>query len=901
MTASSTNQQFEISLSSTIVSNLVVAIIVMLIFPLIRYFFPSIYSPLHYLPHKNTGPIGEIFWYIDMFKQPLSVFAQRGNLTLIFALFQNLLLLLFTFIALISALFLIPAYYTGTDQQFNSHYLTIWSKMSLQHLEEGSILVLVSIISCVLITLSVLFFYQQFVLVYIHFRQKTFKRVIPQNFVVMLSNLPPDVDKYDELKTMIDPISQGVMKILPIPPNSRQLTLKANKLKSISRKIIQMKYHQQKLSSQILEAKARYHLQKSSDKGQFKKETLKLIAKFNNYGKDILKEILKQKKIKKDITIDLHKLGIKADYFQVDGVYPPHLPQQIEECFIVLRRNQEPMQNAFQIEKYLNTQQKRQIKQLYLYSSDNKVEKKQKIGSYAFLICKSQQIAAEKYTTLIDTDAKRPEASIAPAVSDINWTNLSISTKSRKYRMFGFILALLVLFVVYFFVQALIMRELQKISDDWVLAIYSGICRFNCPTLTIQTLQSQVLGICGICHKVSTMLVTFLPTIVNALLMSLLPILLSFTIDILGLASKQDANELMYNILFLFLILIQGIVQIVLPTAIQPETGSFNIDQVVTFSISQFFTQLGQNLPNQTFVFINYIISKYFLFPVIGLFNFPVVIQNIIYRIVSKNALELVENLKKSTFNYPKQLAYITHMFVVGFIFAIIAPFTNIIVLFTFIMMVITDRYHVLYIAGPSPSTELTPQSTLIKSVSSNIFIGLIFMQISTFAFLLQYQGTIYLLGLIVIAVCFAGSVAYKIQFDKRYKRSLIELARGNYIDKSSLTINPASNYNGYEDNTENIKGQSRLEKTAENKNTKQNFFDKILSTFYIDLTDLPVSYTEYQSLTQISDQSVVLDTSTNKDVISNYTLNDQDVDNIAQAYSHPSIGYSIGNQLKLD
>ena len=46
-------------------------------------------------------------------------------------------------------------------------------------------------------------------------------------------------------------------------------------------------------------------------------------------------------------------------------------------------------------------------------------------------------------------------------------------------------------------------------------------------------------------------------------------------------------------------------------------------------------------------------------------------------------------------------MAYITHMFVVQFIFAIVAPFSNIVVLITYIMMVITDRHYILYMASP--------------------------------------------------------------------------------------------------------------------------------------------------------------------------------------------------------
>ena len=146
-------------MTSTITLNLTVAAIIMLLFPLLRWLFPIIYSPLHYQMHVNTGIWGELFWFVDVFLQPLSVFAQRGNMTLMFVVLQLIFLFLFIFIAILSVLILLPTYYFGHDQYRNQTYLTFWSKLSLTHLEEGSVQIFIPLLVMVLICAAVMFAY----------------------------------------------------------------------------------------------------------------------------------------------------------------------------------------------------------------------------------------------------------------------------------------------------------------------------------------------------------------------------------------------------------------------------------------------------------------------------------------------------------------------------------------------------------------------------------------------------------------------------------------------------------------------------------------------------------------------------------------------------------------------
>ncbi|CAL6046718.1 Transmembrane_domain-containing protein [Hexamita inflata] len=77
--ATTKEQQYELQLTSTLVFNAVFSLAVFIIFPIGHRLSPAIYAPQQHLHHKNTGKGGFFFWFIDVFQQPLSVFATRGN------------------------------------------------------------------------------------------------------------------------------------------------------------------------------------------------------------------------------------------------------------------------------------------------------------------------------------------------------------------------------------------------------------------------------------------------------------------------------------------------------------------------------------------------------------------------------------------------------------------------------------------------------------------------------------------------------------------------------------------------------------------------------------------------------------------------------------------------------
>ena len=126
---------YEQSMTSAIVFNVVFCLLVIVIFPLLPWLLPQIYAPQRSLPHISQTRVWRYFWFIDIFRQPLSVFSQRGNFATIYAVFQSMQLGLYLIIALLGATLLMPVYFQGTDASHNTHYLTFWSRMTIAHLE----------------------------------------------------------------------------------------------------------------------------------------------------------------------------------------------------------------------------------------------------------------------------------------------------------------------------------------------------------------------------------------------------------------------------------------------------------------------------------------------------------------------------------------------------------------------------------------------------------------------------------------------------------------------------------------------------------------------------------------------------------------------------------------------
>ena len=81
------------------------------------------------------------------------------------------------------------------------------------------------------------------------------------------------------------------------------------------------------------------------------------------------------------------------------------------------------------------------------------------------------------------------------------------------------------------------MGTLTSKQEIWMTRVFLQVCGSSCYNENAGQIDVVEEGMCGICYSLSNTIITFVPTLVNSLLMSFLPILIDFTVDILGLIS----------------------------------------------------------------------------------------------------------------------------------------------------------------------------------------------------------------------------------------------------------------------------------------------------------------------------------------------------------------------------
>lgn len=159
MSIATQEQKYELSLTTNVLMDIGIVLSVYTIFPLIRVAFPHIYAPQEFLSTERKSIPQKAFWYIHVFRQPLTVYAQRGNMATIFSVFSTMMIVLYFVLGLLSLTVLFPIYYFGTDQAWNTNYLTFWSKGTISHLPYNSLMNIVPIMIVVIFASVILVFY----------------------------------------------------------------------------------------------------------------------------------------------------------------------------------------------------------------------------------------------------------------------------------------------------------------------------------------------------------------------------------------------------------------------------------------------------------------------------------------------------------------------------------------------------------------------------------------------------------------------------------------------------------------------------------------------------------------------------------------------------------------------
>ncbi|CAL5996479.1 Transmembrane_domain-containing protein [Hexamita inflata] len=835
-----------------------------------------------------------IFWFIDVFKQPLSVYATRGNLTTIYVVFQYLILTLYAIMALISVTILIPVYYYGTDTSWNSSYLTSWSLLSIAHLENNSIMLLIPITIICVFTYYAMFIYEQFTIIYAFFRQKCMKRVIPENYVVLLQNLPIDIDTKEKLENVLSNISNGIKQIVPIPRQSQKLSQHLDKLK---RHLANLKTAQFMMDDFKANEEYRTAILNNIPQNQYVQRLIatqkaeKMQKKEMNQLKKLDNSIIKIRELYFDIVKIQVQDNIEIDHLNSIVTIPPSLPDIIMPAFDYLKDQTQMVPNVrYPSSKYLyNIQQLHIQQQQSVIQQCTKQIENHPIGRAAFLICESQSVAAEKYTTLITQNSLHPQAMLAPNSREIVWHNVATDNKKRKLALFWYYFWLIILFIAYLYGQTQLNKQLIDTSTHLYKQIFDALNFSNCVFGRIQS-----SNLCSMLDSFAHFLPTFINSFINAFLMALLPQFLKLIVKLQRYPSISQANDKLFNLNFTFLIFILGIIQVAVPNLVNRSNGVIDFTFFEDFSITSLFEDLGKNIINLQFTFITYIITNYFTSPAFSLLNIYYLLSATIYRLGLTNYLEYNVKLRFITFNFPKQLAYLAHMLVLGYIFAIVSPITNVIIFITYIMMVTIDRYVILYVRIPDVSADLSAQSNMLVNVIGAIFIGLFFMLFSTCCYFFVQQSDLSYFGIVICIASLIYAITKKISVDKAFKRALTEMTRGKYDETVGVKLNPAhidsiytedDNYlSRYDLNNEEqrkrifadipsiVKKAGRARKHGvlevssmyveeqaaplvvdEIKDIKgcvrQSVFDRLLKHVYIDLTDLPVSTIRFDDI----------------------------------------------------
>lgn len=1137
---------FETTLTATILIQLTVTIGVLFIFSLLKHVLPMVFCPFYMRRRKKSA-----IWFLDVFFQPVSRYAKCGNVAAIFILYQTMMISLFGIMSLFGLTVLIPVYVVGVDQDFNTDYRTGWSKMSLTHIEAGSFAIIVPTAVATIYTFIMMEFYDQFHVVYIYFRQRALRRSAPQNFVVMLDQLPFDIRTYGDLAKSLEHVfQQGVLRyIIPVPEHSLSLTFKYNKLI----RIIQIQHKTDRLVNyytteleaymnkvglygatlaDISDTDVRKHIQKMQSRItrsqmaliplRTKSRRLKLeilayahemnidlshligikhlpppmpanVTSFNKLttctrmtAEDIIAE---QENFDTEMSLpnvrSVPHLGInttamyvseknslsKDDEFQEKSMYEPsdkstlqpsnarnsvynsttHLPSylinlaspkssgdqrinsfigpllgigsfdSIQGTTRLVSANkqgkahsyfntghgiqdisfhdteststgntarpassygktdyvistQRPINADEQYRKQqatlgeVSTRSLRPVLTKYLLGIPKSVaevirttfpghglgridaatirsrtRQQQRahidtpIGRTAFLVFNSQIEATLCANSLLYMNATEPRVGSAPEYNQIIWGNTGYSKNFKLLMRSIFLILLLSLFVGYFVPQTYILNLVANNSEQWFNSFYVQMCRpgegpHKC-TKTVSLTKgtvSDVGGIvCYICYKTASMSITLLPVIVQVIFMALLPLVIKYLSMLAFCTSNTEKANLEYRINFLFLIFIVGIIQIMLTSTFN-EQGIIDFEQLTDLTLNGLVANIGRNFPAQIFTFINYLITKYFLFSVLTLLRIPDLLLGLIKLIVIKDPIAKRRIAYYTGFPYLKQLAYGSHMVVIGFMFAIVAPVSSVFVFIIYTVFSIVNRFNILYVYRPLSDSEMSAATDIIKYVSGDTYLGFVLMMIATIAFFIVLNEPITLVCAYFLIAIMIIAIMRKVYVDSKFKRAMMSMHLSDWGTKTMCKINPyrvkrepieaddgivtygeekrienlldtnvANHLDGYKSDIANMEvvDQTRqrlarifVERMRVRPNINMNHLQRNeITDASLNLAEPPVSYMRRTSVIYEDFQCEIA----NDLSIENHELTDDEVRAIAAMYTHPALALS--------
>eukprot|EP00768_Dysnectes_brevis_P004833 gnl/Dysnectes_brevis/3501_a4444_666.p1 GENE.gnl/Dysnectes_brevis/3501_a4444_666~~gnl/Dysnectes_brevis/3501_a4444_666.p1 ORF type:complete len:883 (+),score=130.95 gnl/Dysnectes_brevis/3501_a4444_666:388-2649(+) len=728
-----------------------------------------------------------------------------------------------------------------------------------------------------LFTYIVIQFYRQFHILYVLFRQKTLKRTAPQNYTVLLETLPPHINTRRQLLDVLHKAYRGeaIKKVLVVPPNTTKLTLSYWKLRYWIKK-----FQKQSRFIQRIENKIAAH-------------PVRLMMWIHTTRLSLV--LSKHRKLGQKIERNRHTVVVAARaggdiLTELDGVsLPPELPEAVtvfQTVFSLPPDIDVPTPLALSPPAHPGDAQGVGPEGLPpALPPRNTLDLQLPAHTSAFVIFETQGDATQAAQSLLFMNEREPNVRLAPSPPRVMWGNLQHSRGLKSVLNALFVLLVIALFVGYAIPQSVLMSMASKYQTEIFQVIYSILIAPRvvsdqpCPDAEeTGLLPNMELGLdnfdgswyCFACYEVASLGITYIPTIISAIFMSILPyIIMGLTFMVLP-TSKTAKRNLEYNCLFYFLIFIQGVLQILLSSA-QTATGYIDLSILLELNFNQIIDAIGRGIPDKTFTFLNYVVTKYILFPILSLLRLPDVATCAFKYMTTWDPLLRSRIHLYKSFPYTTQLAYMTHMCVISLLYAIVSPIVLPIVAITLLLMCAVDRFNILYVYRPTPETDMSAEEDIIKGVAENTFIGLLAMVLGSFAVFLVIGYHAKILSF-AFATAFFICVFWKMRVDSQFQRSMsfLHLAPDR---KGKLKLNPY------------IPPTPELEHMAKNGDVRaQKILDRI------DLTDLPCSFVKPTSELFLDDAFCEL---ANPESIGQKPLTDTDVKNIAAAYTHPAIRLS--------
>ncbi|TNJ26916.1 Transmembrane domain-containing protein [Giardia muris] len=1040
----------EVTLLRTLGIHFTLAFITLLLFNVIRYLFPTFFAPRY----KRRMRVSQ-HWYIEVFKTPIAQYARQGNMAAMYVIYQTMLIVLFGLMSILSLLVLIPLYLLGVDQSFQVPYRTFWGVISMSHIEDGSILVIVPIVVATVFTVMILDFYYQFQLTYIYFKQRVMRRAAPQNYVVMLENLPSNIRTYEDLVLSLEDIfADGVVRKIVCTPDACFMLRKKHKhLLSLIQGQHRCQAWMQQYTAQLLalevqrltdstayQSLRRKHAAREAELLSLRDRAYKVKMQILRYAFSRNMDLTYLSRIKHlppqlplvvtsflyithntrmtELELEEYNLGLvlpssrldfstrgttstdiraspSFDLPRVDSAdksfwalslgqrasglalpmlqptmtnqtsplrtlttltgNPPTISFELDSTpstspsFITTIQDKPEVQPVRQIRPVLTRYTRnvpRELNRFYekvprsgfpvdvahrLQRSirTRKLDHKDiPIGTTAFLIFRSQLEAATSSRALLYLNSYRPKASLAPDPNQIKWRNFSWKRQTRTVFYVVFIQISANLFVLYFAPQVTIVNVIKSYQAEWLRNFFNRFCvrgkGEECPKMPEDGNFSKPKDFkCLLCYYITSSIINSLPSLVQIVFMAILPNIIHWLTYLPMYTSRNHKAIVEYRLLFYFLILIIGILQIMV-SSLFDNNGIINVLIFSELSLSQLIWNMGRNFPSQLFVFINYIIVKYFLFVVLSLLRLGDIMTTLIRLFRMRDPLSRRHVVATKGFPYATQLAYSSHMFVLGIMYAIVAPISMPFILLIFTFFSAVNRYNILYVYSPKPCSEMTSETDIMRYAVNDSFIGCCLMLICTGTFLYVHSSTAFRAGAYYLFLILVVIIFFKGYIDHRLKLAMTTLHLSNWDAKNPCHIAPYDSARDIdhrhrffaEKHTLNVQGctddcgrqRDDLQRQAiEEAPTKDEasllkrlfqFRKTVLQPLrYLpvsasavncrfDLAHPPVSYMRASSLLWNEYQCEL----GNEESVATHVLSDQEVEHIAAQYTHPAI-----------